>query len=77
MGYTPYDFDGTEDPLFPGVSRDDDEMRYALGFEHHFRSGMLENWALQGSWTYTDNQSNVPIYEYDRHTVNLGMARSF
>lgn len=77
VGYTPYDFGGTEDPLFPGVSRDDDEMRYALGFEHRFRSGMLEKWALQGSWTYTDNQSNVPIYEYDRHTVNLGMARSF
>lgn len=77
VGYTPYNFDGTEDPLFPGVSRDDDEMRYALGFEHDFRSGMLENWALQGSWVYTDNRSNVTIYEYDRHAVNLGMARSF
>jgi hypothetical protein len=76
IGYRNYDFGGTE-PLFPGISRDDDEMRYAAGFEHDFRGGTLDRWSLQGSWIYTDNQSNVPIYEYDRSVVNLGMARNF
>ncbi len=74
-GYTHYDFDGTE-PGF-GVSRDDDEGRYALGFEHVFKSGLLNRWALQGSWVYTDNSSNVPIYDYDRHVVDVGLRRSF
>ena len=74
-GYTGYNYDGTE-PGF-GTSRDDDEGRYALGFQHDFRSGMLDGWALQGSWVYTDNNSNVPIYQYTRHVVNLGLARSF
>ena len=74
-GYTGYDFDGTE-PGF-GISRDDDESRYSLGFQHDFKSGALDGWALQGSWVYTDNSSNVPIYEYDRHVVNLGLQRSF
>jgi hypothetical protein len=75
VGYANYDFDGTE-PLTT-ISRDDDELRYAAGFEHRFRSGMLQNWALSGSWTFTDNDSNVAIYEYDRHVVNLGLSRSF
>ncbi len=75
IGYRKFDFDGTE-PLF-NVARDDDETRYTAGFQHDFRSGALSGWALQGNWIYTDNRSNVAIYEYDRHVVNLGLARSF
>lgn len=75
VGYRKFDFDGTE-PLF-NIGRDDDEMRYTAGFQHDFREGALENWALQGNWIFTDNDSAVAIYEYDRHVVNLGLARSF
>ena len=75
IGYRQFDFDGTE-PLF-NQSRDDDEMRYTVGFQHDFREGLLAAWSLQGNWIYTDNQSDVDIYEYDRNVVNLGLARSF
>jgi hypothetical protein len=75
VGYTAYDFDGRE-PVFDRP-RDDDEWRYALGFDHFFGDGLLRDWTLQGSWVYTDNGANIDIYEYDRHTVNLGLARSF
>lgn len=75
VGYSRFDFDGRE-PLF-GHGRDDDEWRYTLGFQHDIQSGPLARWALQGSWMYTDNSSNTPIYDYDRHVVNLGLARSF
>lgn len=75
IGYTLYDFDGTE-PLF-NTGRDDDEWRYTLGFQHDFREGLLGGWALQGSWIYTDNRSDVDIYQYDRNVVSLGLARSF
>ncbi len=75
VGYTKYDYDGDE-PGFD-TARDDDEMRYTLGFGHDIQSGFLEDWSLQGSWVYTDNDSNLSLYDYDRHVVNLGIARSF
>jgi hypothetical protein len=75
VGYRWYDFDGIE-PVF-GVQRDDEELRATLGFQHDYRSGLLENWSLVGGWTWTDNQSDVPLYEYDRHQVGLGLSRRF
>lgn len=74
-GYSRFSFDGRE-PLFDR-RRKDDEWRYTVGFQHDIQEGMLAGWALQGSWVYTDNKSNVAIYDYDRHAVNLGLARSF
>lgn len=74
--YKKLDFRGIE----PGFnrSRDDDEFRYTIGFQHDFRSGAMRDWAILGNWTYTDNQSDdVPIYDYDRHEVNLGLSRYF
>ncbi|MBM4196367.1 MAG: DUF560 domain-containing protein [Gammaproteobacteria bacterium] len=75
IGYANYDFDGVE-PVY-GFGRDDDELGFALGFEHEFRGGALQNWSLLGNWIFTDNDSNAGIYEYDRHTVNLGLSREF
>lgn len=74
-GYRWYDFEGAE-PLFD-IPRDDDELRAVVGFQHDYREGWLAGWSLVGSWTYTDNQSDVPIYEYDRHQVSLGLSRGF
>lgn len=75
VGYRDYDYKGLE-PGFPNP-RDEDEWRYTLGFQHYFISGALDKWALTGDWTYTDNSSNVPIYEYDRHQISLGLSRDF
>lgn len=75
VNYRGYDFDGTE-PGF-GYARDDDEWRYTLGFQHDFQDGPLLGWALLGGYTYTDNDSNVPLYTYQRNEVSLGLWRSF
>lgn len=75
VGYRRYDFEGPE-PLF-GIARDEDEIRTTLGFQHDFVRGTLEGWSLQGNWIYTNNDSNVAIYDYDRNQFNLGLARSF
>ena len=69
--------DATASSTAASVSRDDDEYRYTLGFQHDFRSGVLNHWSLQGSWLYTDNHSNVAIYDYERHQVSLGLWRRF
>jgi len=75
VGYRWYDFDGVE-PLF-NVQRNDDEFRAIVGVQQDFREGWLAQWSLIGSWSYTDNQSNVALYEYDRHQVSLGLSRRF
>lgn len=72
--YKKLDYDGP-DPQFG--TRDDDEWRFTAGFQHDFRSGLMQNWSLLGNWTFTDNDSDVPIFDYDRHEVNLGLSRAF
>jgi len=73
--YKKFDFDGME-PGF-GRARNDDEFRTILGLQHDFRSGPMRDWSIVGNWTYTDNQSNIPIFDYDRHELNLGLSRNF
>lgn len=76
FSYRNYDFDGVE-PGFD-TSRDDDEYRVLAGFRHDFQSGWLDQWSLLGDFAWTDNRSpDVPIYEYDRYQLSLGLARSF
>ncbi len=77
IGYAGYDFDGTEPVPYELRSRDDDEIRFAAGFEHEYRNGWLKDWSLLGNWIFTDNDSNLDAYTYDRHIVNLGLSRSF
>lgn len=75
--YRQYEFDGREPAPFL-VSRDDDEFRYTVGFQHDFKAGMLRDWSLLGDWTYTDNQDDdVPIFDYDRSQISLGISRTF
>ncbi len=77
INYRGYKFDGL-DASFPlDGPRDDDEWRYSVGFDHDFRSGLLNTWTLSGGWIHTDNQSNLQIYDYDRDMVNLGLSRRF
>ncbi len=74
-GFRHFDFRGAE-PGF-GVGRDDDEYRAIAGLRHGFRGGLLADWTLLADWVYTDNRSNIPLFEYDRHQLNLGLARNF
>ena len=77
VNYRNYEFDGPEPAPFAPATRDEDEIRLAVGFQHDFRSEALQHWVLLGSWVHTDNDANIGIYEYDRDVVNLGMARNF
>ena len=75
IGYRQYDFEGPE-PLF-AVPRDEDEIRTVVGFQHDFAGGALRRWSLQGNWIYTNNDSNVLLYDYDRHQLSVGLGRTF
>lgn len=60
-----------------GVARDERERRLSAGFQHDFRAGYLEKWTLGGAIQYTDNDSNISYFNYDRRQVMLNLGRTF
>ncbi|MCP4000738.1 MAG: DUF560 domain-containing protein [Gammaproteobacteria bacterium] len=57
--------------------RDDDEYRLSAGFEHKLVDGVFSGWVVRGEWIYTDNRSNLNLYDFDRDQISLGLQRSF
>jgi len=68
-------YDG-EEPIF-ALKRDETEHRYEIGFNHDIKTGFLERWKLGGSFTHTENSSNVSIYDYKRDVTALNLSRTF
>lgn len=68
-------YDGAE-PIF-GISRDETENRYEIGFNHDFKKGPMDHWRLSGSYTHIDNSSNVSIFDYKRDITAVNLSRSF
>jgi len=68
-------FDDVE-PLF-NKRRDETEQRYDVGINHTLKKGAFKNWKITASYTFTNNDSNLAIYDYDREVVSLGMSRIF
>lgn len=73
--YRNVDYDAIE----PGFTeaRDEQERRLAAGFQHDFKSGRLDKWTVNGGIQYTDNRSNISIYDYDRRQITLTVGRTF
>ncbi len=67
------------DAIEPGFAeaRDEQEKRLTAGFQHDIKSGYLEKWTVNGGIQYTDNKSNISIYEYDRRQITLNLGRTF
>lgn len=74
VGYRKYDFEEADTALDPAV-RDDDEWRAIAGFEHDLVSTIAKGWTLRGDVIFTNNSSNVAIYDYDRWQINLGLQK--
>jgi len=51
------------------VKRDDNTYSAYAGFQWTF----YDNFSLIGKFTWTRADSNIPIYEYDRHVTTLGL----
>ncbi len=64
------------EPLF-NEKRDEREQRFALGFRHQFSGSYFDKWVLKGSYSNTDNASNVDIFKYDREVTNVTFSRNF
>ena len=72
--YRDVQYDG---PEASGKARDEQERRLGVGFQHDFQAGRLEKWTLIGALQYTDNDSNVSYYNFDRQQVVFNLGRTF
>ena len=59
------------------VARDEKLNRVVLGYEHKFSSGRLQNWTANIHWTYTTTESNIAVFEYDRHQFAVTFGKRF
>ncbi|MEC8427591.1 MAG: surface lipoprotein assembly modifier, partial [Pseudomonadota bacterium] len=75
VSYRETEYDGLE-PIF-NIGRDEDETRYILGVSHNFRGGTMEGWGISGRISYSDNESNIDIFEYDRNLASLELTKRF
>lgn len=75
MNYRDVKYDAIE-PGF-SVARDEQERRFAAGFQHDFRGGNLDKWNVNGGVQLTENNSNISIYDYDRRQIMLNLGRTF
>lgn len=73
--YRDVEYDGPE--LSIPQTRDEEERRLALGFQHDIRSGHLDKWTLSGGIQYTDNESNISYFNYDRRQLMINLGRTF
>lgn len=67
---------GAVEPGF-SVIRDESVSRYVLGYEHRFRKGWLKGWTANTHVTYTNTDSNEPVFGYDRTQFGVTFGKSF
>lgn len=68
-------FDGKE-VLF-NESRDENENRASIGFNHKFVEKYVKDWSMDASITYIENDSNVAIFNYRRTQFALNFGKYF
>ncbi|WP_286237244.1 porin family protein [Neptuniibacter halophilus] len=71
LTYQSSDYQG-EDWLY-GIKRSDDFLLLNLNMEWRFNP----SWSLQANYSFTDVDSNIELYEYDRQQVMLGLRYNF
>lgn len=65
------EYDGNE-PVFD-IKRDETERQLQLGMIYEFENEL----SLNGSVSYTKNESNVDTFDYDRYQYNLSVTKSY
>ncbi|UCB55155.1 MAG: hypothetical protein JSW45_01035 [Thiotrichales bacterium] len=57
--------------------RKDDEITASIGYNLDIKDGFLASWVLNTEVAYTENESNIDAYDYDRLLVALNLSRYF
>lgn len=57
--------------------RNDDEITASIGYNWDIKDGFLGKWTLNTEIAYTENDSNIDAYDYDRLLFALNLSRYF
>ena len=76
LSFRQYDFDAPDTDI-SGEIRDEFESRYSLGYNYDYTEGLLKDWTLNASYTFSKNDSNVEAYSYEQHLFGVNLARYF
>lgn len=69
------EFDGVE-PIF-NQARNEDEKRMTFGYNHRFTQAKIKDWTMDLSYTHTENDANLAIYQYHRNQYALNFGKQF
>ena len=72
-----YKYEGIDVDAGFTEKRDETETKAVLGANHNFKSGALKSWTLNAQATYTDSDSNIDAFKYDRTVLEMNMRRYF
>lgn len=67
--------DYDSDNLFFGIEREDE--RYMLSVSLHWLDFFGPKWQLSSQLDFVNNQTNVPLYEYDKIQFGLNLRKTF
>jgi len=73
--YQTFDYNGVE--AVYNTARNDRQKAGTIGMSHTFKSGMLEDWKLNGKMTRYINDSDISIYEYTRTDTSVELNKNF
>ncbi len=57
--------------------KNDNLTKAIVGASYKFSSSILESWIVSANYTYSDNLSNINVYNYDREQTNVTIGRAF
>ncbi len=72
-----YSYKSPDGAISTTTARDETELLAVLGVSHDFRNGPLKSWTLNAQYTYTNNDSNLEEFAYDRNIIEVNMRRYF
>lgn len=72
-----YSYKSPDNVISKTTARDETELLAVLGVSHDFRNGPLKSWTLNAQYTYTNNDSNLEEFAYDRNIIEVNMRRYF
>lgn len=74
--YRTFEYDAADTVFGSGaVIRDDVEASLNFGYNRDFSDGLLQKWTFNAEIGYTENNSNIDAYDYDRVIVSANLSR--
>lgn len=68
-----FEYQGPE--FFSNIIRDETENHLAIGYSRDFRESFLKGWTMNIELSFTDNDSNVDSFDYDRTLISVNWSK--